>query len=187
MSRTLANTFLKKRVCIILLHPAFLCNHWSSSLQTRGVARQWAFWAWAYCDIRHWCLCSTARQNLNDKANVKHSNLTHSLVFYFLNTFPYHAHSYSPPVRETLLQALPSSASVGELLFWKLSSSAFSCSDDFPFTLSNSGNWLGTAFFIGASLGSGVTSALTSTGGGGTPSSTTERNIYGPKHARIFF
>lgn len=96
MSRTLANTFLKKRVCIILLHPAFLCNHWSSSLQTRGVARQWAFWAWAYCDIRHWCLCSTARQNLNDKANVKHSNLTNSLVFYFLNNFPYHAHSYSP-------------------------------------------------------------------------------------------
>lgn len=70
---------------------------------------------------------------------------------------------------------LPISASVGELLLWKLSSSAFSCSDDFPFTLSSRGNWLGTAFFTGPSLGAGVTSAFTSTGGGGTPSRETHR------------
>lgn len=83
-------------------------------------------------------------------------------------------------------EVLPSSASVGELLLWKLSSSAFSCSDDFPFTLSSSGNWLGTAFFTGPSLGSGVTSALTSTGGGGTPSKTERFKKKGPKHERIF-
>lgn len=71
--------------------------------------------------------------------------------------------------------AVPSSASVGEPLLWKLSSSALSCSDVFPFTLSSRGNWLGTAFFTGPSLGAGITSAFTSTGGGGTPARATKR------------
>lgn len=78
--------------------------------------------------------------------------------------------------------AVPRSASVGKLLLWKLSSSAFSCSDDLPFTLSSRGKWLGTAFFTGASLGAGVTSAFTSTGGGGgTPANQKHKETQGSK------
>ena len=70
---------------------------------------------------------------------------------------------------QALYTLLPSSSSVGRPLLWKLSSRAVSCSEDFPFTLSSRGKWLGTALATTTSLGSVGGSAFTSTGGGGTP------------------
>lgn len=81
-----------------------------------------------------------------------------------------HLLSFPAPGEKSDSKFVPISAFVGAPLLWKLSSSAFSCSEDFPFTRSSRGKWLGTAFLTGPSLGTGVTSAFTNTGGGWTPS-----------------